>query len=309
MTALTAPEQVSESAPPPPQPTDPKVAVAPPAFSPLVPTKTARPWGGALRPGKAPRVWARSPTPVFDLLGEGPVPLLLTHLQPLFALPYNGLPDVLPPFIGSHWIRRTVAPIVLSEALKARGSEPIALVRCDFGGKTRCLKELGLHLSQTLTVAVLYISLDGALRAQVVPDSGTALQALLDRLVFAAKAVGAPDCVMASRSAVEEWLGAVPCILLLDDLHCLLTERVPDQEVEECADFLTRHFLDRPNRHLVFTSNSLRHVAWLRRRALGRHTRIVPLPMMTEEFDPDGSEVSQFSSYLRCVRGAVTPEE
>eukprot|EP00667_Euglena_gracilis_P013060 EG_transcript_13453 len=248
-----------------------------------------------------PFLFPLSPKWTFSDPGDGLEELQLGDLHPLASLPYNGVPDHTPPFVGTQWVRCTAVPVVAEESAKGASSAPVGFVRYALGGKSRCLQELGAHLSARLHTPVLYITFDGATRMHVSPASHTVLQSLLDRIAFAVKTATAPDCGLGTEALVEAWLGTAPCLLLLDDLHLLLPQAAPRHEVEECAAFLCAHFLDRPGRHFVFTSSHRKPLERLEAcKALrGRKVRLLQLPLMTPEFDPDGGETAQFMAYLK----------
>lgn len=241
-----------------------------------------------------------------DVPNDDATPIRLSDLSPLGSLPYLAPPDPIPPFVGRHWVRTVAARAVLREAAKKRRSQPLLFVRHDFGGKTRCLKELGLHLSEGMARRVLYLTFDGAARVQVTFEAATVLQRLLHHIAALASTSGAEYSV-APRAVVEAWLGSTPCILLVDDLHLLLTPATHISEVEELAAFLVTHFLDRANRHIVFTANSRGPMARLEQsKAFKRRKALVlPLPMMTNEYDPDGVEISEFLHYVRYMGGGA----
>ncbi len=139
---------------------------------------------------------------------------------------------------------------------------PTAFIRCSRGGKTRVLLELNKMLrAQYPQVAVVYISFNNfsSLEPWELHDP---LGALCRRIAFSA--LKQRDATPAGfdefrhtsvrGSDIISWLGATPCILLIDELNVGL-DGVEAPHVAQLAQFLKKHFLFTRGRYFAFSSH------------------------------------------------------
>jgi hypothetical protein len=140
--------------------------------------------------------------------------------------------------------------------------QPMALVRCSRGGKTRALEEIGHCLRRKRPeVAVICVSFNdySSIQDWEHPDP---VAALCRRIAFAAlniKNATKHDYDRFAKTNVTgsdilNWLKDSPCVLLIDEFNLLNMTR---EQANPMADFLKTHFLFDSGRFFVFSSHVL----------------------------------------------------
>lgn len=140
--------------------------------------------------------------------------------------------------------------------------QPMALVRCSRGGKTRALEEIGHCLRKKRPeVAVIFVSFNNYSAIQDW-EHADPVAALCRRIAFAALNIKNPskhDYDRFAKSNVVEsdilkWLEDSQCVLLIDELNLFNTTR---EQANSIASFLKKRFLFDSGRFFVFSSHVL----------------------------------------------------
>lgn len=197
-----------------------------------------------------------------------------THL----ALPTHLAPGEVkfqtPPFVPPRWIDETVR-IVLDNFTKsddvcgALRVPPMALARCSRGGKTRALLEIGQALR---TAGIVVIDVSFADYSDVEQwEQEDPLGALCRRIAFAglqgrnmlhsrAEWLDYKNTSVTGKQ-IRQWIGAQPCVLLIDELDALDGLQVAgataslSRGIEELVEFVQEVFIAPAGRYCVFTSH------------------------------------------------------
>ncbi len=140
--------------------------------------------------------------------------------------------------------------------------QPLALIRCSRGGKTRVLLELNKMLRERLPdIAVIYVSFNdfSSLEAWEIRDP---VSALCRRIAFTAlreRTITREGFKVFNHTLVQEndiiqWLGNTPCLLLIDELNLLELDCFGAPLM---ATFLKETFLCQRGRYFAFSSHVL----------------------------------------------------
>lgn len=171
-------------------------------------------------------------------------------------------PLVVPPFVAQPgWLANLTAKFKVqyerNEAKEGLRVEPIAVVRCSRGGKTRALTELGIKLHAE-SIPVLFVSFNH-FSTFAEEEQSDPLAALCLRIGFLA--MGATDFDVFRKSysvspdSVAAWLGSSPCVLILDELNRAEALNTKTKAGTEFVDFIRKHFLQPSCRMFVFSSH------------------------------------------------------
>jgi len=205
-------------------------------------------------------------------------PLLPRNTDPKFFLHERGwLDDTV-----SHVWKQFQAEPDLSDKV-----QPLALVRCSKGGKTRTISEIAHRLKRDRpNVVVISISNNDQTRVSPLEDDPEQLDplgALCRRIAFAV--MKGRDFEQSSQFAgfrkrvtpkhIRQWLGdetpegapspnsSIPCVLLVDELNALqrlrgVEDSKENPEGKRCAQFLRDVFVKPRNRYLIISSHTLK---------------------------------------------------
>lgn len=186
-------------------------------------------------------------------------------VSPLEVLPFEVDKDD-PPFCAEEgWLDARVVELTRwLNAVEGNSNRvpPAAFIRCSRGGKTRTLLELNKMLrAKYPQVAVVYISFNN-FSSLASWEHRDPLGALCRRIAFAAlkqrDATRAGFKVFRPTSVRESdiisWLGATPCMLLIDELNVGL-DGVEASDVAPLVQFLKDNFLFTQGRYFAFSSH------------------------------------------------------
>lgn len=187
-------------------------------------------------------------------------------------------PPRVPQFVSPEgWLQEVKLAVErqLAMADGDRRVEPMAVVRCSRGGKTRFLEELadsGVKYDED-PVSVIFVSFNDLSELDQ-DDQEDPLQALLIRIAFAALKPQRQESGNRTRSEqfsefrqknyvttktdILQWLGDSPTLLLVDELNNLDELTVTNShKAAEFATFVRKFFLTPKGRFFVFTTHSL----------------------------------------------------
>ncbi len=184
-------------------------------------------------------------------------------VSPLEVLPFP-VHEAEPPFCAEEgWLDRCFVDMTRwLDAVEEQPDrvEPSAFIRCSRGGKTRVLKELNKLFKERLPhVAVVYVSFNNF--SSLEPwEMGDPLGALCRRIAFSAlkERDATPSGfdnfrhMDVSENDISSWLGATPCLLLIDELNVLELDVTGAPVV---ARFLKKYFLFTRGRYFAFSSH------------------------------------------------------
>jgi hypothetical protein len=184
-------------------------------------------------------------------------------VSPVEVLPF-GIHKDQPPFCAEEgWLESCVEKLAAGLAQEENDISrvcPGAFIRCSRGGKTRVLRELNrLFKARFPHVAVVYISFNdfSSLQPWEMHDP---LGALCRRIAFSAlkdrdetwSGFGKFRLTDVRESDIRSWLGATPCLLLIDELNVVELDRVAAMVV---TSFLKECFLFTGGRYFAFSSH------------------------------------------------------
>eukprot|EP00597_Dinobryon_sp_UTEXLB2267_P016316 CAMPEP_0201092834 /NCGR_PEP_ID=MMETSP0812-20130820/1366_1 /ASSEMBLY_ACC=CAM_ASM_000668 /TAXON_ID=98059 /ORGANISM="Dinobryon sp., Strain UTEXLB2267" /LENGTH=627 /DNA_ID=CAMNT_0047344629 /DNA_START=193 /DNA_END=2076 /DNA_ORIENTATION=- len=173
-----------------------------------------------------------------------------------------------PPYLTDKWLQDTVTSIEKNYYARdtlALRVPPAALVRCSRGGKTRALLELSTALKDRFKgedVAVIYISIN-ANTSLLEWETLNPIDAICRRIAFAALPNSEGQSfekfaeeVEVPSSAILEWLGNTPRILLIDELNSFKDLNNPENiQMQKLGAFLKENFLTAAKQYFVFSSH------------------------------------------------------
>ena len=189
--------------------------------------------------------------------------------SPLSVTPPELNPDEPKQFLTQDWLNEAMAIIKHYCGMRDSGAEripPMNLIRCNQGGKTRALKEIGMAIKSTMPdTVVLFVSFGDFSRIQDY-EKNDLVTALCQRIAFAALDNKPSDLrsgfsefqktTLLDKTSVMKWLGNNTCVLLIDDVNIGTTGIEKDVMKSFCL-FLKDYFLGWKGRYFVSTSDIL----------------------------------------------------
>jgi hypothetical protein len=194
------------------------------------------------------------------------VPLDLGRLVSPLDVEVFPILDDEPPFCAEEgWMDACFAELqagMNSQETNLSRVQPMALIRCSRGGKTRALLELKKLFHQRVpNIAVIYVSFNdfSSLESWELRDP---IAALCRRIAFSAlreRNATREGFKVFNRTLVLEydiinWLGDIPCLLLIDELNVMELDHFGAPLM---AAFLKETFLYQRGRYFAFSSHVL----------------------------------------------------
>jgi hypothetical protein len=204
------------------------------------------------------------------------------------------------PLFTAHedWLDTTVNMIhqqFVAKDTNTKRVQPMALVRCSRGGKSRTLMEIGKEFKRKYPdVCVLFVSFSSKTPLSSFEQSDP-IDALLRRIALVA--IGAEiemtsdkfnSLYLNRRFSIENfrtWLGESKCLLLMDELNNFNNLSVVHSKNDmNLANFLKWFFLEKANRYFVFSSHIINTAnqlsSYMKDSNSGRNVIVLHLPLI-----------------------------